>query len=70
MSPSIKGPFRSNHGLVMGVLKGLGEHFGIAPWILRLAVLALAVLVAFWPVLAGYLVAALIMPRGPRRWAA
>jgi phage shock protein C len=64
--PRVNGPFRSNHGLFLGVLRGLGEHFGVAPWILRLVVAALAVLLAFWPVLVAYLVAAVIMPRLPR----
>ena len=66
MIPRIKGPFRSNHGLCLGVLKGIADHFGVAPWILRLALAIVAVFVAFWPALAGYLVAALIMPRVPR----
>jgi phage shock protein C len=59
------GPFRDRRGLLLGVLKGLGRHLGLAPWILRLAVVALAALTSFWVVLCAYLAAAIIMPIRP-----
>jgi phage shock protein C len=61
----INGPFRDRRGLFLGVLKGLGRHLGIAPWILRLIVVALAALTSFWIVLAVYLAAAVFMPTRP-----
>ncbi|MDR2456787.1 MAG: PspC domain-containing protein [Deltaproteobacteria bacterium] len=60
-----KMPCRSRNGLLLGVLKGLARHIGVAPWILRGAVIALAAFTSFWIVLCGYLAAALIMPLKP-----
>ena len=59
------GPFRDKRGLLLGVLKGLGRHFGIAPWILRVVAITLAALTSFWAVLLVYLAGALIMPVRP-----
>ena len=59
------GPFRDDRGLFLGVLKGLGRHLGVAPWILRAAAIALAALASFWIVLCAYLAAAYIMPVRP-----
>ena len=65
---NIRGPFRDRNGLLLGVLKGLGRHWGIPPWILRLVVVVLAVLTAFWVVACCYLAAALVMPTRPDNW--
>jgi phage shock protein PspC (stress-responsive transcriptional regulator) len=61
-------PPRHPHGLVLGVLKGLARHFGIAPWILRAVVIALIVVTSFWIVLPAYLVAAILMPVKNDTW--
>lgn len=59
------GPFRDRRGLVLGVLKGLGRHLGVAPWILRVSLVLLAAFTSFWIVLCAYLAAAIIMPIHP-----
>ena len=58
-------PQRDRNGLVLGVLKGPGRHFGVASWILRLIVIGLAVTTSFWIVLVVYLVLAILMPPRP-----
>jgi phage shock protein C len=62
----ITGPFRSRQGWLLGVLKGLSDYFGIPVWLLRLAIVAISVLVAFWPAIVVYVIAALIMPLQPK----
>ena len=58
-------PYRSRRGLFLGVLKGLGHHFGIATWVLRLVVIALAAFTSFWIGLCVYLAFAILMPTRP-----
>ena len=62
---NIKGPFRSRHGMILGVLAGLSEFFGISRWILRSIAIALCLFLAFWPVILIYFLAAFIMPLNP-----
>ncbi|MDR1487189.1 MAG: PspC domain-containing protein [Deltaproteobacteria bacterium] len=57
------GPFRSRRGLILGVLRGLGEHFGISTFLLRAITIAIGVIFAFWPVILVYIASAIIMPR-------
>ncbi|MDR1111138.1 MAG: PspC domain-containing protein [Deltaproteobacteria bacterium] len=64
-SKNVRGPFRSRRGLFLGVLAGLSWHLGVPRWILRLAVVALSILVAFWPVVLAYALVALLMPLEP-----
>ncbi|MDR3135438.1 MAG: PspC domain-containing protein [Deltaproteobacteria bacterium] len=63
--PHTKGPFRSRNGMLMGVIAGLAEYFGISRWLLRLVIVAISLLVAFWPVLIVYVISAFIMPLEP-----
>lgn len=62
-----KGPFRSRSCLILGVAAGLADHFGVSRLLLRAVLVAISVLLAFWPVIIMYLIAALILPLEPGR---
>ncbi len=59
-------PFRSRRGLVLGVCRGLAEHWGISVFWTRVLVVALAVFTAFWPVVIAYTVLGLLLRPEPR----
>ena len=62
---SVQGPFRSKHGLFLGVIRGLAEHYKISPYALMLIVVGVSIFLAFWPVLLLYIAVAIIMPAEP-----
>jgi phage shock protein C len=62
---SVQGPFRSKHGLFLGVIRGLAEHYKMSPNVLRLIVIGISIFLAFWPVVLLYFAAAIIMPSEP-----
>jgi phage shock protein C len=64
---SVVGPFRSRKGVLLGVIRGCAEHWGMSPFALRIIVLTLSLFLAFWPVVIIYLVAAIVMPTEPDR---
>ncbi|HOC70572.1 MAG: DNA-binding transcriptional activator PspC [Candidatus Hydrogenedentes bacterium ADurb.Bin101] len=55
------GPYRSRNGIIFGACRGLAEHFGLSVTGTRLLVIVLAVFTGIWPMVAGYLLAALLM---------
>jgi phage shock protein C len=63
---SINGPYRSKKGLILGVIKGLAEHYNISPFYFRLTVIIISIFLAFWPVLIIYIAAAIVMPTEPK----
>ncbi len=54
-------PYRSRRGVFFGVCRGLAEHFDFSVAGTRLLFIILAVITGVWPMLAGYLLAALLM---------
>jgi phage shock protein PspC (stress-responsive transcriptional regulator) len=66
-SPNPQGPFRSRRGMILGVVAGLSEYFGISRWILRAVVVGVSIFLVFWPVILVYLISAFIMPLEPLR---
>jgi phage shock protein C len=62
---SVLGPFRSKSGLFLGVIKGLAEHWAMSPFTLRIIVVTVSIVLAFWPVVIIYFIAAIIMPKEP-----
>ncbi|MBN2494304.1 MAG: PspC domain-containing protein [Deltaproteobacteria bacterium] len=60
-----RSPYRSRHGMLLGVCRGLAEHFGVSVKWTRIATLVAVLLTGFWPGLAIYLVAAWLMPLEP-----
>ncbi|MBI4559244.1 MAG: PspC domain-containing protein [Candidatus Hydrogenedentes bacterium] len=61
-----RGLHRSRYGIVFGVCKGVADYFGFRVFWLRIIVLVAMLITGFWPVLAAYLLAALIMKKEPR----
>jgi phage shock protein C len=63
---SIKGPYRSKNGMLLGVIRGLADHFQISPFYLRIIVIFLSLILAFWPAVILYIAAAIVMPKEPK----
>lgn len=68
--------FRSRHGLIFGVCRGLADYSVLPVFWIRLAVILLVCLTAFFPVAFIYLLAAIflrpepvIRPETPEAWA-
>ncbi len=59
------GPHRSRRGLVMGVCRGLAEHFDFSVFWVRAITVMLLILSGFWPVFILYFVAVLVMKPEP-----
>ncbi|MBD3317142.1 MAG: PspC domain-containing protein [Chitinivibrionales bacterium] len=57
--------YRSRRGIILGVCKGVADNFGIPVVGVRIAAILLSLFTAFWPVMLGYVVAALIMRPEP-----
>jgi len=55
------GPYRSRNGIFFGVCRGLAQHFDLSVTGTRLLVIVLAVFTGVWPMVAGYLLAPLLM---------
>ena len=54
---------RPQDGMIAGVLAGVAEAYGIDVTLLRLGVVALAIITAGGPFVVAYLIAAVVMPR-------
>jgi len=59
------GLYRSRKGLVLGVCRGIAEYFDFSVFWTRVIVLVLLFLTGFWPIMALYFVAALLMKPEP-----
>jgi len=59
-------PYRARNGMLLGVCRGLAEHWGLSVFWTRVLVVALAVFTAFWPVMITYLVVGLLLRPEPR----
>lgn len=55
------GPYRARRGMMLGVCRGLAQHFDFSVAGVRLAFVAAALLTGVWPMIAGYILAALLM---------
>ena len=61
-----RGPlYRSRHGRILGVCRGLAEYMNVSVFWTRVIALALLVFTGFWMVLGIYFVAALLMKPEP-----
>jgi phage shock protein C len=67
MSEKKGGPYRSRNSMISGVCAGLAEHFGIAPFWIRITAVFLLLVTGFWPILILYLVATILMKPAPVR---
>ena len=59
------GFYRSRNGLLLGVCRGLADHFALSVFGLRCLVLILMVFTGVWPVVLTYFVAAILMKPEP-----
>lgn len=61
------GIYRSREGILLGVCKGLADHFGLSVFWTRTILVVMFICSGFWPVIGLYLVAALLMKPEPVR---
>jgi phage shock protein C len=59
------GMYRSRHGVILGVCRGIAEYFDFSVGWTRVIAILLLILSGFWPVMALYSIAALIMKPEP-----
>jgi phage shock protein C len=65
-----KGIYRSRHGVLLGVCRGIADYFDIKVLWIRTIMVIIFLLSGFWPVIGIYLVAALLMkPEPPQSFA-
>lgn len=61
------GIYRSREGIILGVCKGIANHFDFSTFWIRAGFVILFLLSGFWPVIGIYFVAALLMKPEPVR---
>jgi phage shock protein C len=59
------GLYRSRHGVILGVCRGIAEYFDFSVGWTRVIAVLLLLLSGFWPITALYFIAALIMKPEP-----
>jgi len=52
--------------VIFGVIGGLGEYFDVDPVILRLLFVFITLFTGLWPGVAVYIIAAIVVPDGPK----
>lgn len=57
--------YRSRRGILLGVCRGLADHFDLSVFWVRVAVLLIFVFTGFWPIGVIYIIAGLIMRPAP-----
>lgn len=60
-----KGLYRSRHGVILGVCRGLADHFDFSVFWARVIAVVILFFSGLWPVLGIYLLAALLMKPEP-----
>jgi phage shock protein C len=60
-----RGIYRSRHGAIFGVCRGLAEHFDFSVFWVRLMAVVLLVISGLWPAMILYILAALVMTPEP-----
>jgi phage shock protein C len=59
------GLYRSRQGVILGVCRGIADHFDVSLFWIRTIAVLLLVVTGFWPVTGLYLLAALLMKPEP-----
>lgn len=59
------GIYRSRHGVVLGVCRGLARHFDLSVFWVRAVAVLLLLVSGIWPMVGLYLLAALVMKPEP-----
>jgi phage shock protein C len=65
MKADRRGIYRSRHGAIFGVCRGLAEHFDFSVFWVRFLAVALLIVSGLWPAMMLYILAALIMKPEP-----
>lgn len=65
LSEKFSGIYRSRNGVIMGVCKGLSEHFGIPLFWLRALFIVMLLFGGVWPMMGLYFLAAFILKPRP-----
>ena len=60
-----RGLYRSRNGMILGVFKGLADHFDFSVGWLRTIGMIVLILTGFWPIVVLYLLSALLMKPEP-----
>ena len=66
-SMSRQGLYRSRHGVILGVCRGLADYFDFSVFWIRAIAVSLFIFTGFWPVVGIYILAALLMKPGPAK---
>lgn len=59
------GLYRSRRGVILGVCRGLADHFGFPVFWIRAAAVVLLFMTGFWPIMAIYFIGAFLMKPEP-----
>ena len=59
------GMYRSRNGAILGVCRGIAEHFDFSVFWARTIALILLIFTGFWPIMGLYFIAALLMKPEP-----
>ena len=59
------GMYRSRDGVLLGVCKGIADHYDLPVFWIRLGLIVVFLLTGFWPVIGIYIVAALLLKPRP-----
>jgi len=65
---SRRGLYRSRHGVILGVCRGLADYFDFSVFWIRAIAVMLFIFTGFWPVVGIYILAALLMKPGPAKY--
>jgi phage shock protein C len=60
-----KGLYRSRHGLILGVCRGIAEYFDFSVFWTRVITFLIFIFSGFWPIVVLYVVAAILMKPEP-----
>ena len=67
-SMSRQGLYRSRHGVILGVCRGLADYFDFSVFWIRTIAVLLFIFTGFWPVVGIYILAALLMKSEPAKY--
>jgi phage shock protein C len=62
---SRRGLYRSRHGVILGVCRGIADYFDFSVFWIRAIAVVLLIFTGFWPVVGVYVLAALLMKSDP-----
>jgi len=62
---SRQGIYRSRNGVVLGVCRGLANHYDLSVFWIRVVLIIAFLLTGLWPVIGVYIIAALLMKPEP-----